>query len=262
MVTFCRVNDRVLSVNGISLENVDHATAISVLKDAGNAVSLVCTRASFFACFKLANLHQKFIVPQFAVQSMGCPWRRDVFGYWEVCKLLFLQVIRRKVVVPADNDFEQPFKVTLNKKTKKEGNMLLFGHFCHQFAIHLLLLNFCRLPECGTSFWHCSRLNLLAEFGVVLGCRLYIKEITGNSLAAQDGGLKEGDTILKVRCVWNVRVSFDWETEELKWNFSCHWSSVADQQSACGKLVLEWGEKANWEIQRKTSASHCQKSPQ
>ncbi len=36
-----RVNDRVLSVNGISLENVDHATAISVLKDAGNAVNLV-----------------------------------------------------------------------------------------------------------------------------------------------------------------------------------------------------------------------------
>lgn len=36
------------------------------------------------------------------------------------------------------------------------------------------------------------------EFGIVLGCRLYIKEIIGNSLAAQDGGLKEGDTILKV----------------------------------------------------------------
>ena len=39
--THFRVNDRVLSVNGISLENVDHATAISVLKDAGNTVSLV-----------------------------------------------------------------------------------------------------------------------------------------------------------------------------------------------------------------------------
>ena len=35
------INDRVLSVNGISLENVDHATAISVLKDSGNTVNLV-----------------------------------------------------------------------------------------------------------------------------------------------------------------------------------------------------------------------------
>ena len=36
-----RINDRVLSVNGISLENVDHATAISVLKDSGKSVNLV-----------------------------------------------------------------------------------------------------------------------------------------------------------------------------------------------------------------------------
>jgi hypothetical protein len=39
------INDRVLSVNGISLENVDHATAISVLKDSGNTVNLVSSKA-------------------------------------------------------------------------------------------------------------------------------------------------------------------------------------------------------------------------
>ena len=43
-----------------------------------------------------------------------------------------------------------------------------------------------------------TKVFYFTEFGIVLGCRLYIKEITGNSLAAQDGGLKEGDTILKV----------------------------------------------------------------
>ena len=47
-----------------------------------------------------------------------------------------------------------------------------------------------------------SVIYLYAEYGIVFGCRLYIKKITGNSLAAQDGGLKEGDTVLKVsnRC--------------------------------------------------------------
>ncbi len=50
---------------------------------------------------------------------------------------------------------------------------------------------------------------LFAEFGIVLGCRLYIKEITGNSLAAQDGGLKEGDTILKVRAARNTQYRVD-----------------------------------------------------
>jgi len=38
----------------------------------------------------------------------------------------------------------------------------------------------------------------LSEYGLVLGCRFFIKEILPNSLAAQEGGLKEGDAILKV----------------------------------------------------------------
>ena len=33
---------------------------------------------------------------------------------------------------------------------------------------------------------------------MILGCRFFVKEILGNSLAAQEGGLKEGDTVLKV----------------------------------------------------------------
>ena len=52
------------------------------------------------------------------------------FKGWSISHLLWpykscisAQVIRRKVVVPADNDFEQPFKVTLNKKNKKDGTL-------------------------------------------------------------------------------------------------------------------------------------------
>ena len=33
---------------------------------------------------------------------------------------------------------------------------------------------------------------------MVLGCKFYVREIIGNSIAAQEGGLKEGDIILKV----------------------------------------------------------------
>lgn len=39
-----RVNDRIISVNGISLENVDYATAVQVLRDSGNTVTLVVKR--------------------------------------------------------------------------------------------------------------------------------------------------------------------------------------------------------------------------
>ena len=64
------MNDRVLSVNGVSLDGVDHATAIAVLKESGESVTLV---------------------------------------------------VRRKLLVPPNHDFEQPFKVTLNKRNKKDG---------------------------------------------------------------------------------------------------------------------------------------------
>lgn len=39
-----RVNDRIVSVNGISLENVEYATAVQVLRDSGNTVSLIVKR--------------------------------------------------------------------------------------------------------------------------------------------------------------------------------------------------------------------------
>lgn len=39
-----RVNDRIISVNGISLENVEYATAVQVLRDSGNTVTLVVRR--------------------------------------------------------------------------------------------------------------------------------------------------------------------------------------------------------------------------
>uniref|UniRef100_A0A6P7GE89 Tight junction protein ZO-1 n=1 Tax=Diabrotica virgifera virgifera TaxID=50390 RepID=A0A6P7GE89_DIAVI len=39
-----QVNDRIISVNGISLQNVDYATAVQVLRDSGDTVTLVIKR--------------------------------------------------------------------------------------------------------------------------------------------------------------------------------------------------------------------------
>jgi hypothetical protein len=42
-----------------------------------------------------------------------------------------------------------------------------------------------------------------SEFGKVLGCKLFIKEIATQSLATQETALKEGDTILKVGALYS-----------------------------------------------------------
>ncbi|KAL3207474.1 hypothetical protein MRX96_039672 [Rhipicephalus microplus] len=36
------------------------------------------------------------------------------------------------------------------------------------------------------------------DFGIVLGCRIFVKEVCNRSLAERDGTLQEGDTVLKI----------------------------------------------------------------
>ncbi|KAK7081468.1 Tight junction protein ZO-2, partial [Halocaridina rubra] len=98
------INDRLISANNISLENVDYARAVQVLRDSGAAVQLV---------------------------------------------------VKRRIVLPAAPE-AQTLKVTLTKNKKKD------------------------------------------DFGIVLGCRIYIKEISNKAAVEKDGMLKEGDVLLRI----------------------------------------------------------------
>ncbi|XP_013775348.1 tight junction protein ZO-1-like [Limulus polyphemus] len=100
-----QVNDRVVSVNGISLENVDYSTAVQVLRESGSVVNLE---------------------------------------------------IKRRVLTNSSGEDSQTFKVTLTKNKKKE------------------------------------------DFGIVLGCKIYIKELTKRLPSNKDGTLHEGDIIVKI----------------------------------------------------------------
>ncbi|XP_042227786.1 tight junction protein ZO-1-like isoform X8 [Homarus americanus] len=99
-----QINDRLISANGISLENVDYARAVQVLRDSGAAVQLV---------------------------------------------------VKRRIVLPAAPE-AQTIKVTLTKNKKKD------------------------------------------DYGVVLGCRIYVKEITNKASVEKEGNLKEGDVLLRI----------------------------------------------------------------
>ncbi|KAH7728368.1 PDZ domain protein [Aphelenchoides avenae] len=96
--------DRIISANGVPLENADYATAVNIMKDA---------------------------------QQLN-------------------MMVKRRVPVPFIELEQRTLKFTLSKSRKKE------------------------------------------DFGIVLGCKFYIKEITNEKLAEKDPGLKEGDIVLKV----------------------------------------------------------------
>ncbi|XP_023725959.1 tight junction protein ZO-1 isoform X6 [Cryptotermes secundus] len=106
-----QVNDRIISANGVSLENVEYATAVQVLRDSGNTVLLV---------------------------------------------------VRRRVVLPACPE-PQTLKLSLTKSKKKD------------------------------------------DFGLVLGCKIYVREVATNratldGVGGKDSGgtLQEGDILLKI----------------------------------------------------------------
>lgn len=106
------VNDRVISANGISLENVDYSQAISVLRECGSNVSLLIKRRA------LVN------------HPIG------------------------NMIMEQNNN---PIKVTLSKANKKE------------------------------------------DFGIVLGCKIYVKEITNRiNMNEKDVSIQEGDIIHKI----------------------------------------------------------------
>ncbi|KAK5641793.1 hypothetical protein RI129_010340 [Pyrocoelia pectoralis] len=115
------VNDRIITVNGISLQNVDYATAVQVLRDSGDTVVLLIKR-------RVSN-HQHS-------HSLGSGPPLAALG-----------------INPL------PAKVTLTKNSKKE------------------------------------------DFGVVIGCKLFIKEISSKAreqLLTTNQSLNEGDFITKL----------------------------------------------------------------
>ncbi|XP_055905024.1 uncharacterized protein LOC129940651 isoform X8 [Eupeodes corollae] len=138
-----QVNDRIISVNGVSLENVEYATAVQVLRDSGNTVTLVVKRR---VPISSTTAHQH----SHSMSSVGL-----------VQQPLTAPGINTATASPILNapGPGQPIKVTLTKSNKKD------------------------------------------DYGVVLGCRLFIKEISTKArdqLAANGYVLQEGDIISRI----------------------------------------------------------------
>lgn len=139
---FFRENDRIISVNGVSLENVDYATAVQVLRDSGNTVTLVIKRR---------------------VSNMG--------------------LLGGNTAAPLNSNtaHNHQHSNSLVSSTGLSGNI---GNGPGQ-AIKLVL----------------TKTNKKDDFGIVLGCRLFVKEISSKArdqLVANGYTLQEGDIVSRI----------------------------------------------------------------
>lgn len=128
-----RVNDRIISVNGVSLENVEYATAVQVLRDSGNTVSLVIKRR---------------ISVQPVLNVMTSPNHSHQ-----------LSQSLSSTNLGATGGSQQSIKLVVTKSNKKD------------------------------------------DFGIVLGCKIFIKEISSKvkeQLATNGYSLQEGDIVNRI----------------------------------------------------------------
>ena len=122
-----RINDRVISANNISLEGVDYATAVQVLRDSGQSVNLV---------------------------------------------------VKRRLVLPPSVNGVNPSTSNSTSGTTSSGTVMSAAPVNSNMRVTLMKSN-----------------KKKDEFGLVLGCKIYIKQILNASLADKDDNITEGDIL-------------------------------------------------------------------
>ncbi|XP_023034068.1 tight junction protein ZO-2 isoform X12 [Drosophila willistoni] len=171
-----QVNDRIISVNGVSLENVEYATAVQVLRDSGNTVTLVVKRrvplnAVNTNAIQHQHSHSLSSVGQLVANGSNGLNGAGLNGgaistsnsqtpsMSQPNSLNSSLVQNVSGVGIGGGAGGQPIKVTLTKGSKKD------------------------------------------DYGIVLGCRLFVKEISSKAreqLSANGYSLQEGDVITRI----------------------------------------------------------------
>ena len=121
------INDRVISANNISLEGVDYATAVQVLRDSGQSVNLV---------------------------------------------------VKRRLVLPPNVNGVNPSTSHSTSGNTSSGTVMSAAPVNSNMRVTLMKSN-----------------KKKDEFGLVLGCKIYIKQIMNASLADKEDNLSEGDIL-------------------------------------------------------------------
>ena len=98
---FFRINDRVISANNVSLEGVDYATAVQVLRDSGQNVNLVVKRRVILPQPIPASTLMLSEQPKYLNVSLQRSKKKEDFGVVLGCKIYIKEIISRTV---ADKD--------------------------------------------------------------------------------------------------------------------------------------------------------------
>ena len=158
------MDDKLLSVNGVNVENVEHSFVIRLLKEAKDFIHLVVKRKLPTAVtshkhdveIEMTNKHGHNVAIQQTAATVVANFTNNIHNDAndkENGKDLMAHMMQNGTTSMSSL---KPFKVTLSKRDKKD------------------------------------------TFGIVLGCKYYIKEILPDSVASNEANLRKGDILLKL----------------------------------------------------------------
>ncbi|RNA22847.1 tight junction ZO-1-like [Brachionus plicatilis] len=163
------VDDILLSVNGVNVENVEHGFVIRLLKEAKDFIHLVIKR-------KIKQQNESDYIQN------GCEMKRHNIA---------IQQTAATVMSNYQNNYQTNLHSASSNSTSTTDNS-------NQNLMSIMMNSTQSLSSMKPIKVQLNRKEKKELFGIVLGCKFYIKDIMPHSLAAQETNLKKGDILLKL----------------------------------------------------------------
>ena len=200
------IDDILLSVNGVNVENVEHSFVIRLLKEAKEFIHLVVKR-------KISNQvwNKEAALLKHATEA--------------TCNEQHIANRRNQAIVHTANTILASFNSGSSSGEPSPQADVAAKPVANTVPL-LKPMKVCL-----------SRKDKKDPFGIVLGCKFYIKEIVPNSLAANEASLRKGDILVKLNDLNSEQLSLLeatkmlHKTKESKLNLVVRRNSLASSDS-------------------------------
>ena len=158
-----------MSVNGVNVENVEHGFVIRLLKEAKDFIHLVIKR-------KVKQQNEGEYIQN------GCETKRHNIA---------IQQTAATVMSNYQNNYQTNLHSSSSNSTTTTENS-------NQNLMSIMMNSTQGLSSMKPIKIQLSRKEKKELFGIVLGCKFYVKDIMPHSIASQETNLKKGDILLKL----------------------------------------------------------------
>jgi hypothetical protein len=204
------VDDIILSVNGVNVENVEHSFVIRLLKEAKEFIHLVVKR-------KISNWN-KDAECNITTYTNGCSTNLNP----ELAKrrnMAMQQTAANVIANYNSNGKDATNEVNLNEQNMTQSIVASQQQQQQQQTqqnvqksannpMNTMLNTASTLSSLKPIKVTLNKKDKKDTFGIVLGCKYFIKDILPNSLAAAEANLRKGDVIVKLNDLSFEQLSF------------------------------------------------------